>query len=156
MAFIGIDERELKMPIATRVGVPTKRFELKSLEGGFVVLRRMTFGEKMQRKALLAKPKMEIKGGRARNQDISAELEFLNRKVTEFEFATVIVEHNLTYLANPDDSASESLLNFKDPKHLEMLDGLVGDEIDEYITTFNDFEGDEGVGKSSTSSGASS
>jgi hypothetical protein len=136
------------MPVATSAGNPTQRFELKSLPGGYIVLRRLDFGQKMFRKSLLAKPKLETSSKSRRQSGFVAELEFLNDKITQYEFATCIIEHNLTYLVNPTDGiASEARLDFTIPDHVKMLDGRVGEEIDDLITDFNNFDGDEEAGK---------
>lgn len=144
----------ITMPIATGVGNATKRVDLQSCPGGFVVIRRMTYGEKMVRKSFLSKVKIGSEtGNRAERrsksaQAFSAELDMMNEKVTEFEFNVSIVQHNLTYLVDENDPNSETPLDFKNPQHIKMLDGNIGEEIDEAITEFNDFENDENTGKS--------
>ena len=71
----------------------------------------------------------------------------MNEKVTLFEFANCILEHNLEYLADPNDLSSATLLDFTKPEHVKMLDGRVGDEIDELINDLNNFEDDDETGK---------
>jgi hypothetical protein len=95
----------------------------------------------------LSKAKLEGSSGgtraerRARaNKGFQAEIELLNERTTQFEFANCIREHNLTYLLNPQDPTSEALLDFKVPEHVKMLDVRVGQEIDELITDFNNFD----------------
>lgn len=140
------------MPIATgNENVEGERFELESLKGGFVVLRRLTYGQKMFRRSLLSKARMETgaAGNRAdrraqAKQSFTAELELMNEKVTLFEFQNCIVEHNLEYL----DAAGEiKLLDFHRPEDVKKLDGRVGEEIDELITDYNNFEADDETGK---------
>lgn len=142
------------MPIATGINGETERFELTSCPGGYVVLKRLTYGEKMFRKSLLGKATIQGGGGgnradrRAkRNSGFAAELELVNEKVTAYEFANCIVEHNLTYLLNQGDPGSETPLDFKNSVHVKMLDGRVGEEIDELITEYNSFESDEDTGE---------
>lgn len=142
------------MPLATTPIGGTEKFDLKSLPGGFVELRRMTHGEKMTRRGLLSKAKMETgTSGSMRerrsqsSKSFTAELELMNEKVTCFEFARCIVSHNLTYLVNPDDTTSEAPLDFRNPDHVRMLDGRVGEEIDELITDFNNWDVDVEEGK---------
>lgn len=146
------------MPIATSLGDTTERHELRSLPGGYVVLKRLGFGEKMLRKNLLGKAKIQTggDGGGSRadrrrrsnsGEGFAAELEIINEAVTLLEFKTCIVDHNLTYLRIPGDLSSETPLNFSIPEHVKMLDGKVGDEIDELITDMNSFEDEEDTGK---------
>jgi hypothetical protein len=147
------------MPIATGLGDDRKRFDLQSLPEGYVVIRRMTYGEKMMRKSFLSKAKINSDGGGSRADRrsksasaFSAELDLMNEQVTQFEFANCILDHNLTYLSNPNDPSTETKLDFRIPGHVKMLDGRVGEEIDELIEDYNSFEVDEEVGKSPTPS----
>src|SRR5882757_10890958 len=135
------------MPIAVEefdsVG---ERYELRSLKGAYVVLKRLSYGQKMLRRGLLSKAKMQTGGGnraerRAKsNQGFMAELELMNEKVTLFEFANCIVDHNLEYLITPEDKSSVAKLDFTKPEHVKMLAGRVGEEIDELINDLNEFE----------------
>jgi hypothetical protein len=145
------------MPIATEIESTGEHFDLKTLPGGFVELRRMTHGEKMYRKSLMSNAKIATAstgnraarraGQRAPQQDTNIELELSNTRVTLYEFSVSIVNHNLTYLKVKDDPTSETLLDFKIREHVEMLAGRVGDEIDELITEINSIETDEDTGK---------
>jgi hypothetical protein len=143
------------MPIATGVGDGTVTHELVSCPGGFVKIRRLTYGEKMKRKSFMSKMKLNTDssaGNRAERrskqaQAFSAELDMMNEEVTQFEFAVSILDHNLTYLIDPANPESEAMLNFKNPEHVKMLDGNVGEEIDDLITNHNDWESGEDEGK---------
>lgn len=143
------------MPIAVATeNLEGERFDLASIKGGFVVLKRLSYGQKMLRRGMLSKAKMQTGGSGNRaerrakgNQGFMAELELMNEKVTLFEFANCIIEHNLEYLANPEDKSSIALLDFTKPEHVKMLDGRVGEEIDELINDLNSFEEDEETGK---------
>jgi hypothetical protein len=135
------------MPLATPVGGATEHHDLKSCPpDGYVVLRRLTHGEKMARRGLLAKARMET--GSAKNRSgVGVDVELMNEKITLFEFSRCIVEHNLTYLVDPADPSSETLLDFRIPDHVRMIDGNIGEEIDALITEINDWESDEDTGK---------
>lgn len=143
------------MPLAVATeNIEGERFDLSSVKGGFVVLKRLSYGQKMLRRGMLSKAKMQTGGSGSRserraknNQGFMAELELMNEKVTLFEFANCIIEHNLEYLSNPDDKSSIALLDFTKPEHVKMLDGRVGEEIDELINDLNSFEEDEETGK---------
>jgi hypothetical protein len=144
------------VPIATGLGTATgERFELKSLEGGFVVLRRMSYGERMTRKSFMSKVKLqqELSGSRAERrsksaQGFMAEMDMANEAVTAFEFSVSIVDHNLEY----DDRGVVKKLDFTNSAHVKLLDGRVGEEIDELIVDLNELDDNDEVGKSTTSS----
>ena len=143
------------MPLAVAVAHDDgEKFDLQTVKGGYVVLKRLSFGQKMSRRGLLSKAKMQAGGSGNRaerrakaNQGFMAELELMNEKVTFFEYANCIVDHNLEYLTNPDDKSSIAKLDFTNPEHVKMLDGRVGEEIDELINDLNNFEEDEETGK---------
>ena len=112
------------MPIATVVS-DTKREELTTCPGGYVIIRRMTYGEKLQRQD-------EMLSMRA-DKDSNFEMSMLNKKAALSDFAKLIVEHNLT-------DENEQLLNFKNPQDVVKLDPRVGDEIGALIDGINAFE----------------
>jgi len=120
------------MPNATVDVESTQKYDLKTLEEGFVVLRRMSYGDILQRRTFT---KIEI-GGDSKSKDFRGELAMANRKVTEFEFAKCVVDHNL-------EDASGRKLNLNAPSDFNQLDPRVGQEIEEYISEMNNFEADE-------------
>jgi hypothetical protein len=65
--------------------------------------------------------------------NMGGELEAANRKVTEFEFANCVVEHNL-------EDADGQPLDFKQAWVVHTLDPRVGEEISTYIDELNQFE----------------
>lgn len=119
------------MPRATLSTKP-KRFELKSLPEGYVLLRRMTYGERLHRQDIAMSMSMQQE---RRTQTASMEIKQAQTKVGEFELATCIVEHNL----EKDDG---SLLNFKNGMDFQLLDGAVGEEIASYIEDMHNWEND--------------
>lgn len=122
------------MPKATLNMAETERKELKTLEGGFVVLRRMSYGQMQERKALM---KLTI-GGSSKSKDFQGEMELASKKIAEFSFKSCIVEHNL----NPGDDESV-LLDFNSPVDVASLHPRVGSEIEKYIDEMNNFEDDD-------------
>jgi hypothetical protein len=120
------------MPVAVGLHQP-ERFELKSLEGAYVVIRRMNQGEKMARQGKMSG--MKVSGSR-KSKEFEGELALANQRVTEFEFATCIVDHNL-------EKAEGEKLNLANPTELALLDGKVGEEIGVYIDKVNQFTGDD-------------
>jgi hypothetical protein len=145
------------MPIATGTSNKGTRHDLKSLPTAYVVIRRMTWGEKLHRKSFMSKVKLgqEATGNRAERrsksvQAFSAELDMMNEAVTQYEFGVSIVEHNLEYVVGMEPDGETPIvakIDFKDPDQLKMLDGRVGEEIDDLIQEMNDFEADEETGK---------
>lgn len=137
------------MPRAVVTTEDQRRFELKTLppsdgeEGGFVVIRRMPYGEYLTRREMATA--MTMKG----TDNVEATINAMNAKVTEMEFAKCIVEHNL-------EDANGTLLDFRNrvAVAMAMLDPRIGDEIAKYIGEMNNFE--EALKNSPTESTTSS
>jgi hypothetical protein len=125
------------MPKATAASLDNEKISLKTLEGGFVELRRMTYGQLLKRRSMAMNMKF---GGRGKN-DFEGEMALANQKVTEFEFASCIVDHNLE-----DDNGN--LLNLANPVDIAKLDPRIGSEIDTNISRMNNFEDDDETGNS--------
>ena len=129
------------MPRATVDISETQTFELESVPGGTIVLRRMTYTEYLRRRDMGARMAMQVKGGgrrgRKRNQvdddELEAVMELANAAITEFEFKTCIVDHNLT-----DDN--DRPLDFRSAVVFNTLDPRVGEEIGQLIDEMNTFE----------------
>ena len=121
------------MPRATVDLETTEHKDLKTLPDGFVVLRRMSFGQILERRMFT---KLEVESG-GKGKDLRGELAMANRRVTEFEFKACIVEHNL-------EDVDGRALNLSTLPDFNKLDPRVGQEIEALITDMNNFEEDEG------------
>jgi len=121
-----------KMPIGT-IAQAQEKFDLETLPGAFIVVRRMTFGEKLSRQD-------EMLSMRASMEDKSFQMNMLNKKTALTDFGNLIVDHNIT-------DADERQLNFKNAKDVLSLDPRVGDEISYFIDRINSFEGSEEIKK---------
>jgi hypothetical protein len=119
------------MPRATVDIEETLRLELKSLPGGWVVLRRLTFGQIMQRRTMAAS--MRITGNGQKKQSFEGEMVMASQKVAEYEFKNCIVDHNLE-----DETGAK--LNLALQRDIQRLDPRVGAEIDEAISKLNNFD----------------
>lgn len=111
------------MPVGT-VAKNTERFELTTLPGAFVVVRRMSFGEKLERQDDMIN---------MRSVDKELAFQMMNKKLTTKDFGNLIVDHNIT-------DENERKLNFRDAKDVEVLDPRVGEEISTRIDSINAFE----------------
>ena len=112
----------------------TERYDLKSaLPDGYVVLRRLTYGQVIRRRAL-TKLSMAMEKG---NKDFKGEMALGSVEINNFEFATCIVEHNL-------EKNDGTKFNFANPVDLQMLDPRVGTEIELFISKMNNLDEDEG------------
>lgn len=131
------------MPRATIDLTETSRHDLKSVPGGYVVVRRLSYGKYLDRQT----EAMDVKARAQRGEDMSMELKMMGRKTTAIEFRECIVEHNLT-----DENDLPLDLSF--PGTLDRLDSRVGQELDDILKELNTFEGE--LGKSSTTSSGSS
>lgn len=118
-----------EMPVAV-VTEETQRFELKSLEGAYVVVRQMTYGEKMLRSGMTGAMKL-LKDNK--KSDYVGELSMETQKITLWDFANLIVEHNLQ-----DSDGRE--LNFKNEIDVRKLSSKVGEEVGTRIDEVNNFE----------------
>lgn len=118
------------MPRAT-VTQNTERFELKACPEGFVVIRRMTYGEKLNRQE-------DIMNMQTGMDDKKMQIQIMTKKVALQDFANLIVEHNLT-------DENDRPLNFKNAADVVRLDPRIGDEIGQYIDLLNSFEEDAAV-----------
>lgn len=122
-----------------------EKFDLKSLPGGYVMLRRMTYGEKMERQGRMSGLKVQAQKG---SKNFEGEIVLANRRVTEYEFAICVLDHNLF-----KDEEETQRFDFKNPTDLVLLDGKIGEEIAVYIDRLNQFtEEDEELGNSQTGS----
>jgi len=121
------------MPRATNDITQVDRHDLKTCEGGYVELRRMTYGQYLHRSGMAMDMQMRgEKGGRNSVVDIDLGQE----KVTEYEFGICIAAHNLT-----DDQ--DVPLDFKKAAHVHLLDARVGQEIGDLINKMNTFDEEE-------------
>lgn len=111
------------MPVGT-VAKNTERFELTTLPGAYVVVRRMSFGEKLERQDDMIN---------MRSVDKELAFQMMNKKLTTKDFGNLVVDHNIT-------DENERKLNFRDAKDVEVLDPRVGEEISTRIDSINAFE----------------
>lgn len=118
------------MPRAT-VQTETIRKELKTLEGAFVELRTMSFGEYLHRRDLAVKMSME---GASRDSKVS--IETIQQTVAAYELKTCVVDHNL------EDETGRKL-QLSNPMDFNRLDPKVGQEISRYIDELNTFDEEE-------------
>lgn len=125
------------MPKASSNTTETIRHELKSCPGGYVEARRLTYGEKLQRRAMVSNMKFE--GGKKRSRDFAGEMQLVNEQATAFDFQRCIVDHNLY-----KDDAEEVKFNFQSISDIQELDPRIGEEIDTFLSDLNNFEDDEG------------
>lgn len=124
------------MAIATVVNA-NERFDLKSCPpDGYVVIRRMSYGEKLKRQSMMTKFRMEM--GRNKSDAMNMDVDLDQEKVSMWEFANLIVEHNLT-----DENVKP--LNFKNMVDIARLGPVVGEEIQTYIDKLNSFEEDQEI-----------
>lgn len=121
------------MPRAT-VARQAEKFELKSLPEAYVVIRRMTYGEKLNRTESMLNM-------RTTNEDKEMEVRLQSKKTALQDFSWLIVEHNLT-------DENDKPLNFKNAVDVERLDPIIGDEIGQLIDKLNNFEDQDDVKKS--------
>jgi len=119
------------MPAAVASTEPT-RFELKSLPEGFVVIREMTYGERLQRQSLTGAMKV-LKDNKS---DFAGELAMQTDQISRWDFANLVMDHNL-------EDTDGRKLNLSMAGDLNKLSSKIGDEVGKYIDQINSFD-DEG------------
>jgi hypothetical protein len=122
------------MPSAVANVQDTVRKDLRTCPEGFVELRRMTYGQVVQRRTL---SKLSLLNNKGRgNQSVMGEMAMASKETSLFEFAHCIVDHNLE-----DESGRK--LNLANESDVDRLDPKVGQEIESFIAEMNNFEDDE-------------
>lgn len=121
------------MPRATVDTTAAEKFDLKTCEGAFVALRRLSYGEKLHRTGLSMQ--MNIEGDNPKNAKMA--MEMMQERTTLFDFSKCIVDHNLE-----DDNGKK--LNLATAQDMNRLHPQIGEEISTLIDKMNNFEEDEG------------
>lgn len=122
------------MPRATVSLDPEDKVELKTCPGGFVTLRRLSYGQKLERQQALTRTTMEVSGQRRqRNRSQKAQIDMLQRGATYYDYKNCVIDHNL----EDDDGRKLDLTN---PYDVDKLDPRVGEEISTKIDELNNFE----------------
>lgn len=120
------------MPRATVDQTETSRHDLQSLPEGYVVLRKLSYGQMLQRQEMAAEMAMKGDGRGGRSNKAEATIKMMQTLVTEYEFKNCIVEHNL------EDENGQNL-NFQQPGSIVRLDPRIGDEVSQLIDKLNQF-----------------
>lgn len=118
------------MPVAVRSS-DTEKFDLKHLPGAYVVLRKMSYGQILERRALM-KLTFASKG---KSKDVEGEIAMANKKVNLFEFRNCIVDHNL-------ERTEGQLLSLSNENDVDSLEPKVGQEIEKLIEKMNNLDED--------------
>lgn len=121
------------MPVAVATNT-TKRYDLKTLPEAFVVVRRMTYGERLLRSEMATR--LSLSG--AKTDDFKGNLDIQTTDIALWDFANLITEHNLT-------DVDERPLDFRKPGDVKKLAGSIGEEVGKAIDEWNDTEGSEEV-----------
>jgi hypothetical protein len=121
------------MPRATAVTTEGERHELKTLPEGFVIVRRLTYGQKLERRAMTSNASAET-GGRGKN--LKLQMQMINQAATIFDFTHCILDHNLE-----DEGGNK--LNLSNVADIQKLDPRIGDEIEKILDGLNNFEEDD-------------
>jgi hypothetical protein len=116
------------MPVAV-VSEENHKEDLKSLDGAFVVIREMTYGERLMRSSLTGAMKI-LKDTKS---DYAGELSMETQKIALWDFANLVVEHNL-------EDVDGRTLNFKVEQDVRKLSSRIGDEVGSLIDKWNSFE----------------
>jgi hypothetical protein len=122
------------MPRATVNIQEAERVELKTLPEGFVTIRRLSYGQKLERRAMSSQASAEMQGGNRRNMKLV--LDMINERAMLFDFTHCIIDHNL-------EDENGNRLDLSNPNHVRLLDPRVGEEIERALDRLNNFEEDD-------------
>jgi hypothetical protein len=136
------------MPIATANLAPEEKKDLKTCPGGWVVLRRMTYGQKLDRMKHVGKLSVDMRG---KGKGTKGEMEMLQKGSTIYDFQACIVEHNLEKNIGTDENPNIVPMNLKTMVDIDALDPRIGEEISSLIDELNNFEIEEGDGQGNSS-----
>jgi hypothetical protein len=115
----------------------SEEIPLKTLEGGWIKLRKLTYGQMMHRQDIAAK--MAITSDQ-RSKNVEMAIDMAQAVVTQFEFANCIIDHNLE-----DENGVK--LNLSATADINRLDPQVGAEISDLIDGLNQLPEDMQSGK---------
>jgi hypothetical protein len=150
------------MPLAVVVEEPVRR-DIKSCPpDGYVMIKRLTYGEKLERRKYNSKMEMKMTRG---SRDATSIIDIFKEEMELYDFAHAVDGHNLTKLVNKntgqqckrdDPDAIEVPLDFLKPSDVKMIAGQIAEEIGKYIDELNNFEEDEETGNSKGASAPTS
>jgi hypothetical protein len=124
------------MPRATANIEEKHKRELKSCPEGYVEARRLTYGEKLQRRAMVSGLKVKA-GEKGKKDDFAGEMQLITEESTLYDFQHCVLDHNLE-----DENGNKLNLTLK--ADIARLDPRIGEEIDQFLSELNNFEEDEG------------
>jgi hypothetical protein len=124
------------VPKATVSLIP-KRFDLKTLPEGYVCIRRMPYGKKLQRIDMATQMGMKASKDTLTNKDSADEAEMFLKSmqytVAQTDWKYCVVDHNLE-----DDDGQK--IDFTDDSAIDMLDPVIAEEISGYIDAMNNYD----------------
>lgn len=115
------------MPVGTVTSPTSDKKPLKTLPDAYIIVRRMTYGEKLHRSNIATQL---LVGGNSGEKDFQGEMKLHTDQVALWDFANLIVEHNIT-------DENETPLNFKNHNDVRRLAGDIGEEIGKIIDEWN-------------------
>jgi hypothetical protein len=120
---------------ATTDPTEVERFELESIEGGWVDLRLMDYGQILERQEMAGK--MGFEGSQ---RDLKGVVEMMQKRTREFEFRVCIADHNL-------EDKDDKKLNFTKAADVWKLNPRIGAEIEQIIERENTLDLEDSAGK---------
>jgi len=110
----------------------TVRHDLKSVEGGWIEIRQLSYDEMLERRDGASKILMETGGSRRNAASQKMAIQLANKWSNHFTFPRCIVDHNLS------DEETEKKYDFSKPDVVfKSLDPKVGTEIESLIDELN-------------------
>lgn len=118
------------------ISAEPKRYDLKSAPpDGYVLIREMSYGERLVRNSKQGKMKVLKK-----STEFAGEVEMALRDLALWDMTNLVMDHNL-------EDADGMKLDLSSERDLNKLPSRIGEEIGKYIDELNNFDdGDEKLG----------
>lgn len=107
----------------------TTRVDLKSCPGGFVELRKLSYGEILKRREISSEATAPL-GQKNSDTPTEMRLHIAILKTQQYDFSKCIIDHNL-------EDENDRKLNLASPSDFQKLDPKVAQEIEYYIDQLN-------------------
>jgi hypothetical protein len=117
------------MPRAT-VSTAPQRFELKTCPGGWVKMRRMSYGELLTSQDMAFQVQMKASENNSEEADVGVSI--TRAAISAFQINTCVVDHNL-------EDENERKLSFSKDADVTSLDPNIGQELTKLIDDLHDW-----------------
>lgn len=130
--------------VRATTSLDTVRHDLETVEGGWVELRPMTYGQFLKRQDMAMK--MGVSGDAFKGKLEKLDIDMIQEAVTRYEFQVCVADHNLE-----DENGRK--LSLSSAGDFERLDPRIGQEIEQLIADMTQWDSPKSKGELSEGSG---